>query len=195
MVGGTIIAQRYVVEAPLGTGGMAEVFRVRDKTNGSVVALKSLNQELVERRPVVALLFEREYHTLAQLAHPRIVGLRLRHRRAGPYYTMELLDGEDLHAARAAAVARSLRAAARRVLVAGAAALAQAAAPRREPAQRALHARGRAKLIDFGAMAPMGAVQARRRHAAVRAARSRAQQPLDARTDLYVARRVRCTAR
>ena len=87
-------------------------------------------------------LFEREYHTLAQLAHPRIIevydyGID----DAGPYYTMELLDGGDLRDALAAAVARGVRAAARRVLVARAAALAPAAAPRHQPAQRALHAR------------------------------------------------------
>ena len=50
-------------------------------------------------------LFEREYHTLAQLTHPRIIevydyGLT----DAGPYYTMELLDGRPARA-RAAAVA------------------------------------------------------------------------------------------
>src|SRR5690349_20812581 len=70
---GSYIAQRYVVEASLGIGGMAEVYRVRDATSGATVALKRLNQELVARRPVVAMLFEREYHTLKQLDHPSIV--------------------------------------------------------------------------------------------------------------------------
>src|SRR5205085_1731189 len=46
----------------------------------------------------VAALFEREFHTLAQLQHPHVIavydyGLTS---DAQPYYTMELLDGGDL---------------------------------------------------------------------------------------------------
>jgi serine/threonine protein kinase len=42
-------------------------------------------------------LFEREFDTLSQLVHPRIIEVYDYHRDAqGPYYTMELLDGGDL---------------------------------------------------------------------------------------------------
>ena len=51
-------------------------------------------------------LFEREFHALAQLSHPRVIevydyGVD----ETGPYYTMELLDGGDLRARAPAAVA------------------------------------------------------------------------------------------
>ena len=72
-------------------------------------------------------LLEREYHTLAQLAHPRIIevydyGVD----EHGPYYTMELLDGADLDKRGRAAVARGVRAAVRRRVVARDPALARA---------------------------------------------------------------------
>jgi serine/threonine protein kinase len=42
-------------------------------------------------------LFEREFDTLSQLVHPRIIEVYDYHRdQHGPYYTMELLDGGDL---------------------------------------------------------------------------------------------------
>jgi serine/threonine protein kinase len=42
-------------------------------------------------------LFEREFDTLSQLVHPRIIEVYDYHRDGqGPYYTMELLDGGDL---------------------------------------------------------------------------------------------------
>ena len=44
---------------------------------------------------------------------------------------------------------------------------------------------GRAKLIDFGAMVPVGPGDAHRRHAAVRGARGAQSVALDARTDLF----------
>ena len=51
-------------------------------------------------------MFEREYHTLVQLAHPRIVRVFDYGRHgSSPYYTMELLDGRD---AREAAKRRQL---------------------------------------------------------------------------------------
>ena len=117
----------------LGRGGMGAVYRVRDARSGAQARaqarLLTRDARKIEKRKA---LFEREYHTLAQLAHPRIIevydyGVDER----GPYYTMELLDGADLDSARPAAVARGLRAAARRRVVARDPALARAAAPRR----------------------------------------------------------------
>src|SRR5690242_8195691 len=75
---------------------MGAVFRVRDGT-GRQLALKrgyASDRRKSEKRKA---LLEREYHTLAQLAHPSIIevydyGVD----EVGPYYTMELLDGADL---------------------------------------------------------------------------------------------------
>jgi serine/threonine protein kinase len=111
----------------------------------------------VRRRARLTALFQREYHTLAQLAHPRIIevydyGLDA----AGPFYTMELLEGRDLGSAaplewrRACEVLRDVASAlallhSRRLL-------------HRDVSPRNVHAteHGPAKLIDFGAMAPIG---------------------------------------
>jgi serine/threonine protein kinase len=58
------IGDRYEVVELLGRGGMACVYRVKDRVTGNELALKQL---LVERgaaeRSVVASLFEREFHT------------------------------------------------------------------------------------------------------------------------------------
>src|SRR5690349_4867329 len=79
----------------LGKGGMATVHEAI--VAGRRVALKRPRPDVLERRPETRSQFEREYHTLAQLAHPNIVevyGYGID--GEGPYYTMELLDGPGL---------------------------------------------------------------------------------------------------
>ncbi|HKP62615.1 MAG TPA: protein kinase [Polyangiales bacterium] len=94
----TSIAGRYTVIDQLGAGGMGAVYRVRDEATGALVALKQLlSASSGNTRRKLEALFEREYHTLARLEHPRIIevyeyGLT----DDGPFYTMELLDGGDL---------------------------------------------------------------------------------------------------
>src|SRR5262245_9014404 len=95
----THIAQRYQVKETLGFGGMARVYRVVDGLNGGELALKQLNFPAErEQRAGVEALFEREFHMLAQLTHPRVIAVYDYGVDAltGPYYTMELLDGGDL---------------------------------------------------------------------------------------------------
>jgi tetratricopeptide (TPR) repeat protein len=93
------IAQRYRVVKALGRGGMACVYHVSDEVSGRDLALKQLVlPSAPEKRKAVSELFEAEFHTLAQLSHPRVIevydyGLS----EDGPYYTMELLDGGDLY--------------------------------------------------------------------------------------------------
>jgi hypothetical protein len=93
------IAGRYVRLEQLGAGGMGTVHRARDEATGQFVAFKQLVSSLAGgRRRTAEALFEREYHTLVRLKHPRIIevydyGLT----ETGPYYTMELLDGRDMN--------------------------------------------------------------------------------------------------
>ena len=93
MVGG-----RYRLEAMIGRGGMANVYRAYDALADRTVALKQLRaRDQSDSQQRSRELFEREFHTLAELAHPRVVaafdyGLDAEL----PYYTMELLDGGDL---------------------------------------------------------------------------------------------------
>jgi len=61
----------YEVIAPLGAGGMGEVYRAKDTWLGRAVALKTLPPEFAldaDRRA----RFEREARTLATLNHPHI---------------------------------------------------------------------------------------------------------------------------
>ena len=86
----------YEILAPLGHGGMGEVYRARDRKLGREVALKVLPDAFVSDADRVAR-FEREAQVLASLNHPGIAviyGLEV----AGEirFLAMELVDGESL---------------------------------------------------------------------------------------------------
>jgi hypothetical protein len=93
------VANRYVVKEELASGGMGVVYRVLDRSTGEERALKRLNRNATNELFLVEA-FEREYQVLAGLDHPRIIrvfdyGVD----EIGPYYTMELLEGQDLRRA------------------------------------------------------------------------------------------------
>jgi tetratricopeptide (TPR) repeat protein len=181
------VAQRYEVLRPLGRGGMALVYEVRDVVSGRKIALKRLLVQADEQKARRATeLFEREYHTLCQLAHPRIVTVYDYALDDGtPYYTMELLDGGDLQDVapvgflRACAFARDLCSAlsllhSRRLV-------------HRDLTMRNVRCTGDglAKLIDFGAMAVMGPCKYVVGTPSYCAPEIVQLQGLDARTDLF----------
>jgi len=90
-------SDRFRVVEEIARGGMGIVYRVVDSASEQELALKVLRPELVDDDRNCAALFEREYHTLASITHPRIVRVHeygFHERR--PYYTMELLEGRDL---------------------------------------------------------------------------------------------------
>ena len=94
---GTIVNGRYSIEAQLGEGGMAIVYRARNALVDRVVAVKVLNKELA-RDPKLVERFRREAKNTAALAHPNIVEI-LDYGEAedgSPYLVMELLDGQPL---------------------------------------------------------------------------------------------------
>jgi eukaryotic-like serine/threonine-protein kinase len=92
----------YEIIAPLGAGGMGEVYRARDPRLGRDVAIKVLPPALVSDRDALAR-FEREMKILAALSHPHIVSIHDIGREGSIAYAVtELLDGETL----AAVVAR-----------------------------------------------------------------------------------------
>ena len=64
----------YDILAPLGAGGMGEVFLARDTRLGRDVAIKALPAEF-ERNPERLARFEREARLLASLSHPAIAGI------------------------------------------------------------------------------------------------------------------------
>jgi tetratricopeptide (TPR) repeat protein len=178
---------RYRVLDQLGRGGMARVYRAYDSTAQREVALKSLllPEQAAQHRTLTAM-FEREYHTLAQLAHPRVVevydyGIDA----SGPYYTMELLDSGDLRerspmkwrtacelsfdVCSALALIHSRRLVHRDV----------------SPRNVRCTSTNRVKLIDFGALAPVGPSSQIVGTPSFIAPETLDGATLDARTDLY----------
>lgn len=83
---------RYEITAPLGEGGMGEVYRARDTTLDREVAIKIL-PESVATDPERLMRFEREAKTLAALNHPHIAQIYGFEERA---LVMELVEGETL---------------------------------------------------------------------------------------------------
>jgi eukaryotic-like serine/threonine-protein kinase len=180
-----VVAGRYRLSRLLARGGMGEVFAAVDQSTGKRIALKRmLVPERKQRSPVVH--FMREYHALSELRHPRIIevydyGVE----RERPYYTMELLDGQDLRELSPIPyrdACRYLRD------VASSLALLHA----RRLLHRDLSPRnvrrtsdGRCKLLDFGAMVPFGVPPNLTGTPPCIAPEALQGGPLDQRTDLY----------
>jgi hypothetical protein len=178
---------RYEIADQLGQGGMAVVYRVLDPATGRFVAAKQL---FVHAQAAVSAelsaRFEREFHTLTELSHPRIIEVYdYALDPAGPFYTMELLDGGDLMelsplpwqktCALLHDVCSSLALLHSRRLVHC------DVSPRNVRCTKD----GRAKLIDFGAMVPMGRGLPIVGTPSFTAPEVVARSELDGRTDLF----------
>ena len=86
----------YEIVAPLGAGGMGEVYRARDSRLGREVAVKVL-PELFAKDPTRLARFEREARAVAALSHPNILAIHdYGTHDAITYAVMELLEGETL---------------------------------------------------------------------------------------------------
>jgi len=91
-----LVADRYEVLEPLGSGGVSEVHRARDRRTGEIVALKELLPQFTADRALRAR-FLREAEVAGRLSHPGIVPVLDAGEPAGrPYLVMELVAGEDL---------------------------------------------------------------------------------------------------
>src|SRR5207249_3329231 len=86
----------YEIVAPLGAGGMGEVYRARDTRLGREVAIKVL-PESFSKDPDRLRRFEQEARAASQLNHPNIVTVHDFGTHGGaPYVVQELLEGETL---------------------------------------------------------------------------------------------------
>lgn len=96
LVSGTKLGP-YEIVAPLGAGGMGEVYRARDTKLGRDIALKLLPALFTADADRVAR-FEREARLLASLNHPHI-GAIYGFEDAGtvPALVLELVEGDTLH--------------------------------------------------------------------------------------------------
>src|SRR5438067_3095122 len=82
----------YDVVAPIGAGGMGDVFKARDTRLDRSVAIKVLPAEF-SNNAQLRVRFEREAKTISQLNHPHICTL---FDVGEGYLVMELLEGESL---------------------------------------------------------------------------------------------------
>jgi serine/threonine-protein kinase len=82
----------YEIVAPLGAGGMGEVYRARDSKLKREVAIKVLPADVANDRERLAR-FQREAEVLASLNHPHIAHVYGIEANA---LVMELVEGEDL---------------------------------------------------------------------------------------------------
>ena len=86
----------FEIVAPLGAGGMGEVYRARDTVLKRDVAIKVL-PDYGSRDPERLHRFELEAQAAAALTHPNIVSIHHVGRYNGsPYIVTELLHGETL---------------------------------------------------------------------------------------------------
>jgi hypothetical protein len=181
-----VLSGRYRIERRLGSGGGGHVFAALDLRTGERLALKLRHARTDARAALHAAQFEREYHTLSQLAHPAIVevfdyGVDGEH----AYYTLELLDGQDLRALGPLPVSEACR-----VLRDLASALSVLCSRKLVHRDLSTHnvrrtSDGRTKLIDFGAMAPMGVSTVIVGTPPFVPPEALALQALDGRSDLY----------
>ena len=88
----------YEIIAPLGAGGMGEVYRATDTRLGRDVALKVL-PEAFASDPDRLARFEREARAVAALSHPNVLALfDVGTHEGTAYVATELLEGETLRA-------------------------------------------------------------------------------------------------
>ncbi|MGH9837226.1 MAG: protein kinase domain-containing protein [Blastocatellia bacterium] len=88
----------YEIIAPLGAGGMGEVWRARDERLDREVAIKVLPADFANDADRLKR-FEQEARATSALNHPNILTVHdIGNHEGAPYIVAELLDGEELRA-------------------------------------------------------------------------------------------------
>lgn len=91
-----VLGEYYAVDGPVGDGGFAVVFRVRDHSLKRTLAVKVISPELIQTRTLVER-FQREAETIAQLSHAHIVPVHfVGHQDDLFYLAMAFVEGESL---------------------------------------------------------------------------------------------------
>jgi serine/threonine protein kinase len=88
----------YVIEAPIGAGGMGAVYRAKDTRLHRIVAVKVLQAEKLPRHEA-RQRFEHEARAISRLNHPNICTVHdVGHQDGVDYLVMKCLEGETLEA-------------------------------------------------------------------------------------------------
>jgi Tol biopolymer transport system component len=89
----------YEIVAPIGAGGMGEVYRAKDTRLGRDVALKILPESFAREADRLRR-FEQEARAVAALNHPNILAIHdIGQHNGTPFLVSELLEGESLRSA------------------------------------------------------------------------------------------------
>jgi serine/threonine-protein kinase len=87
----------YEIVAELGRGGMGVVYHARQKSLNRSVALKMIRGDAWGDAGAIAR-FQAEARTIARLRHPQIVGVHeVGAHNGAPFFTLEYIDGGNLH--------------------------------------------------------------------------------------------------
>jgi serine/threonine-protein kinase len=93
---GTLLSDRYRLDAKIGSGGMSTVFRAFDTVLEREVAIKVLHTDIAHDADQLER-FRREARAVAQLNHPHIVGIiDAADDERGPYIVFEYVSGQTL---------------------------------------------------------------------------------------------------
>lgn len=161
----------YEILAPLGAGGMGEVYRAKDLKLGREVALKVLQADLASD-PAFLERFRREARALAALDHPAIVVVFSAEEADGVHFlTMQLVAGQTLDRLipEGGMPVEQLLAIASMLGDALAAAHAKGILHRDvKPSNVVVTPDGRAKVLDFGLARPMSSEPTRASAASTR---------------------------
>ncbi|HKB71202.1 MAG TPA: protein kinase [Thermoanaerobaculia bacterium] len=153
----------YEILAPLGSGGMGEVYRARDSKLNREVAVKVLPESIAGDRDALAR-FEREAHAVAALNHPNILSIFDFGSHEGTVYAVtELLEGSTLRDKLDAGALPQRRAVEMAIPIArGLAAAHEKGVVHRDlkPENVFLTDDGRVKILDFGLAKKIGPADA-----------------------------------
>jgi len=98
---GEILCDRYVIESQLANGGMGTVYKALDQSRSehtdadAYVAIKVLHEKTRSRSDVLAKL-RREFYCAQALSHRSIIKVYELDLHQFPFFSMELIDGENL---------------------------------------------------------------------------------------------------